>query len=179
MSEITITAGPDLAGDLRLVGLQLVYQGERCACRGCQALDRQFDVDALAVGPQGLPCLVSYRAQPEYDFETLTIRWANDNGNEDVQARKIVDGRSKADLFVQGYPSGVSWSLAEPVRTALALDPICPHHERIKRGKDGQLLRILCAACCPGIHYVPRVTVSARAGSSEFDDPEFVAAWTA
>ena len=102
------SAPPTMAEDLGLIGLRLVHDCQEHDHVACGLLDLRFDVDAIAVGQSGRTYLVSYRTQPEYDYQTITIRWMSDSGNADVQGQKILDGRSKADVFVQGYPSGVA-----------------------------------------------------------------------
>lgn len=186
-TEGSLSSTEQIASDLRLVGLRLIHRTERCEHAWCKTLDEEFDVDAYAEGAStNRKWLVSHREQPDdwpsiVGYPTITIRWANDNGNVDVQAAKIIDGRSKADVFVQGYPSGVSWSKAEPVRAALVLDAEC-RHAKTKRGKDGQILRLLCPSCCDGVRFQPRPTavrITAQGPVDEFDSPEFMAAWTA
>ena len=76
----------------------------------------RYDVDAVAVRPDGLPVFAAYRAQPVYDYQTITVRWANHRGNEDVQLAKLLDHRSRADVYVQGYPSGVAYATATDLR---------------------------------------------------------------
>ena len=77
---------PAIGPDLELIGFQLVASAEVCRCAVCSVLDMRYDVDAVAVRPDGLPVFVAYRAQLVYDYQTITVRWANDRGNEEQLA---------------------------------------------------------------------------------------------
>ena len=159
---------PNLRDDLALIGYDLEASAEGCRCELCRRLDLRFDVDALATGRDGLPVFISYRAQPEWDWRTITIRWSNDKGNDDVQLAKLLDHRSRADLYVQGYPSGVAYA---PVSRLLAglrsgQTKACPEHRPADRGSGNQTFVIACGSCA-GVIYVPRT------GTDPFDDLPF------
>lgn len=173
----------DIAADLALIGMQFVATIERCGCASCHALDTRFDADAIAVGPAGRPCFVAWRAQPDYDYTTITIREVTDRGGGDSQVRKMLDGRSKADLYLQSYPSGIVWALASAVREGLASAAPCAAHQTTMLGSGGQLFRVLCASCCNGITYVRRASTTAVESVEavvQFEpDDDFLAAWDA
>lgn len=142
----------DLATDLELIGLTLIEPpGERCECPQCIALDRRFDTDAVAYDRGGQPQMIAHRGQyePQFDrYRTITIRRSSDNGNYDVQERKIMEGRSLATMYVQGYLSHIVWAYSEPVAATLRAKFACTQHLEELTGDHGQRLRILCPACC-------------------------------
>lgn len=155
--SIVIDEGPSLRRDLELIGFPLLAPAEGCRCPLCRVLDLRHDVDALASTSDGRALFVAYRAQPDWDFQTITIRWANDKGNENVQLAKLLDGRSRADIYVQGYPSGVAWVFVPALLSALRDQRTknCPGHKAADRGQDGQWFVMACARCA-GVNYVPR-----------------------
>ena len=144
------------ADDLALIGLNLVASAEACDCRACRTLDLKHDIDLMAEDRQGLLWLVSYRDQSSYgtSFDTITLRAMNDKHNEDVQARKVADGRSSADLYVQGYSSHVMYCAATYVRDAI--EAPCDLHSMYVWGGSGQVFRVMCPTCVPGMRRRPR-----------------------
>ena len=137
-----------LAVDLALIGRRLLASFEGCACEGCQLLDRRMDADAAAVHGERLE-LVSYRDQRgQYEYETLTIRWMSDRGNSRVQAQKILDGQSRADLYINAFNGWIVWAEAGAVRSSL-LQPTwrCGHALPLS-GRNGQQFVVMCVECC-------------------------------
>jgi len=150
-------SAPAIGPDLALIGYELVASAEACRCSVCAALDLRYDVDAIAARPDERPLFIAYRAQPVYDYRTITVRWANDRGNEDVQLAKLLSLRSRADLYVQGYPSGVAYATADDLRTGFTTGrtKVCSGHRAWLRGDDGQKLVVACPDCA-GVVYVKR-----------------------
>ena len=148
-----------LVGDLRLFGCELIHHSELCRCVGCGQLDKRADIDAIALTPTGIPCFVAWRdqTQGEHDYATITVRVSSDIGTTNVQALKLMDGRSRADLYVQSYASGVAWAPATDIRASLLHRVVCDRHRATLTGADGQTFAVLCGSCCPGIRYIPRV----------------------
>jgi hypothetical protein len=148
---------PTLARDLTLIGYPLVASCEVCRCAVCSALDQRHDVDALATRPDGRLAFVSYRAQPDYRYRTITIRWVNDKSNPDVQLAKMLDGRSRADLYAQGYPPGVAYAWADVLMAGFrsGRTKSCDAHPAALTGSGGQLFVVACELCA-GVIYVPR-----------------------
>lgn len=144
-----------LVRDLTLLGMTLVAPIEDCHCASCQSLDRRFDVDVLATLAEGSPRFIAWRRQPEYDMRTITIRASNDNGNDDVQLAKLIDGRSRADVYVQSYPSGIAWAFTGSLRATLRGTFSCSAHKESLSGSGGQVFRVVCGACS-GVTYVSR-----------------------
>lgn len=159
---------PALARDLALIGYPLLASAEFCGHDVCSLLDTKHDVDALASGPDGALVLVSYRAQPEWRYRTITVRYVNDKGNHEVQLAKLLNGRSRADIYVQGYPAGVAYVRAADLKDAFlsGRTKTCSAHPAALRGGQGQLFVIACELCA-GVVYVPRVA------SDPFADLEF------
>jgi hypothetical protein len=147
-----------LVGDLRMFGCELVYHSETCRCVGCHQLDLRSDIDAIATAPNGITCFVAWRDQTKgkHDFPTITVRLSSDRGSSDVQGLKLVDGRSRADVYVQSYKSGVAWAPASDIRKALTTRRQCNRHSQTLTGSDGQTFAVLCNECCEAVRYIPR-----------------------
>lgn len=149
-----------LAVDLRLFGCELVHHSERCLthCVTCQQLDRIADIDAIAKTPDGIPIFIAWRDQSngQHDYHTITVRLANERGSRNVQGAKLIDHRSRADIYVQSYRSGVAWAPAAEIRKALSARVLCDNHRPELTGSDGQVFAVICAACCPAVRYVHR-----------------------
>src|SRR3990167_2144955 len=155
MTTVTLIDTPVVTADLRLVGLRLAERMEGCRCDPCERLDMHHDVDLLAGDANGLPRLVSYRRQDDYDYRTITVRWSSDRGSANVQGAKLTEGRSLAHLYVQAYPSGVAWAMAMDLRATIRRGAPCEKHERLIRGADGQTFAVFCS-WCTAMHYVSR-----------------------
>jgi hypothetical protein len=129
------------------------------------ALDRQYDVDVLAKDGAGRSVLVAHRqSSPEFPYRTITIRSRSDQGNDDVQLAKLLDGRSRADIYVQSYEGWVVSSPTPILRAAVVRLSFfgCQRHPYEKQGRNGQWLVQVCEACCADlrVHLRPLTAVA-------------------
>lgn len=172
MASIALAARSQAAADLALAGLTYVASMEGCACPACQRFDLDYDADILAADRRGRPVLVAYRYQPEYEYQTITVRRSTDRGSRASQVMKILRDRSLADWHIQGYRRWITYAPAASVRLAL-LHPVllpCGAHPRTRtegtEGAGGQTFVTLCADCCTDVHTVWRADMAVQSVTS-------------
>lgn len=135
--------------DLAALGLTLKARFEGCSCDACVAMDTNHVTDFLAVSSEDVPFLIAHRHQPEYAFQTITVRQTTDRGTRGVEATKIVGDRSLADFHIQSYAHWLlhimGWDLRDDLRSMRWQR--CPRHRDIVKGAHGQTFIVLCPEC--------------------------------
>jgi hypothetical protein len=159
---VALAARSQAVADLELAGYRFVASMEGCACAACQAFDRDYDSDILAVDKRERPVIVAWRYQPDWEYFTVTVRQTTDRGSSASQVRKVLDGRSLADVYVQGYRRWVTSAAQADIRVALRHPPLlrCKAHPHTRtegtEGSGGQTFVTLCADCCANLRTVYR-----------------------
>jgi len=160
--SVALATRSQAIADLELAGFAYIASMEGCACGACQSFDLKYDADILAADSRGRPVIVAHRYQPDWEYLTITVRQSTDRGSSNSQSRKVLNGSSLADVYIQGYQRWVTFAPQADIRIALQHPPLlrCKAHPHTRtegtEGSGGQTFVALCAECCRNVQTVYR-----------------------